>query len=337
MGTVIQLKNQINNSYFQLKNSVEDKLLLVEEKIKLKLLSDVDLVQKMTSYHLNTGGKRLRALLTLGSAKMCGYSKGTRDINLAACVELIHSATLMHDDVIDNGSLRRGKKTINKIWDNHSSVLIGDYLLSRCFEMMVEDGSLEVLKLLSSTSSKIAQGEVLQLQHQGEVDMLEETYLKIISSKTAELFAAATKVGAILSEMKTKEKEALEFYGRNLGLTFQIADDTLDYNSELKLFGKKIGKDFYEGKVTLPIILLFQKADNQEKERLKETFLKNIRDENDLDYILSLIKKYEIIKSCYQKAQHYINLASNSLSVFNDCEEKNILENLTSFSLSRNF
>ena len=337
MGTVIQLKNQINNSYFQLKDSVENRLLLVEEKIKLKLLSDVELVQKMTDYHLDTGGKRLRALLTLGSAKMCGYSKGTRDINLAACVELIHSATLMHDDVIDNGSLRRGKKTINKIWDNHSSVLVGDYLLSRCFEMMVEDGNLEVLKLLSSTSSKIAQGEVLQLQHQGEVDMLEETYLKIISAKTAELFAAATKVGAILSDMKNKEKEALEFYGRNLGLTFQIADDTLDYNSELKLFGKKIGKDFYEGKITLPIILLFQKADNNEKEKLKEVFLKKIRDENDLNYTLSLIKKYDVIKACYQKAQHYINLASNSLSVFKDCEEKNILENLTSFSLSRNF
>jgi len=337
MGTVIQLKNQINNSYFQLKDSVENRLLLVEEKIKLKLSSDVELVQKMTDYHLDTGGKRLRALLTLGSAKMCGYSKGTRDINLAACVELIHSATLMHDDVIDNGSLRRGKKTINKIWDNHSSVLVGDYLLSRCFEMMVEDGNLEVLKLLSSTSSKIAQGEVLQLQHQGEVDMLEETYLKIISAKTAELFAAATKVGAILSDMKNKEKEALEFYGRNLGLTFQIADDTLDYNSELKLFGKKIGKDFYEGKITLPIILLFQKADNNEKEKLKEVFLKKIRDENDLNYTLSLIKKYDVIKACYQKAQHYINLASNSLSVFKDCEEKNILENLTSFSLSRNF
>ena len=337
MGTVIQLKNQVNNSYFQLKNSVENKLLLVEEKIKLKLSSDVELVQKMTNYHLDTGGKRLRALLTLGSAKMCGYSKGTRDINLAACVELIHSATLMHDDVIDNGSLRRGKKTLNKIWDNHSSVLVGDYLLSRCFEMMVEDGNLEVLKLLSSTSAKIAQGEVLQLQHQGEVDMLEETYLKIISAKTAELFAASTKVGAILSDMKSKEKEALEFYGKNLGLTFQIADDTLDYNSELKLFGKKIGKDFYEGKVTLPIILLFQKANNQEKEILKEIFLKNTRDENDLNYSLSLIKKYEVISSCYQKAQHYINLASNSLSVFSDCEEKNILENLTSFSLSRNF
>ena len=337
MGTVIQLKNQINNSYFQLKDSLENKLFLVEEKIKSKLLSDVELVQKMTDYHLETGGKRLRALLTLGSAKMCGYSKGTRDINLAACVELIHAATLMHDDVIDNGSLRRGKKTLNKIWDNHSSVLVGDYLLSRCFEMMVEDGNIEVLKLLSSTSSKIAQGEVLQLQHQGEVDMLEETYIKIISAKTAELFAASTKVGAILSDMKNKEKEALEFYGRNLGLTFQIADDTLDYNSELKSFGKKIGQDFFEGKITLPIILLFQKANSQEKENLKNIFSKENRIESDLNYSLSLIKKYDVIKACYQKAEHYINLASNALSVFKDSEEKNILENLTSFSLSRNF
>ena len=337
MGTVIQLKNKINNSYFQLKDSVEDKLLLVEEKIKSKLISDVELVKKMTEYHLDTGGKRLRALLTLGSAKICGYSKGTRDINLAACVELIHAATLMHDDVIDNGSVRRGKKTLNSIWNNHSSVLIGDYLLSRCFEIMVEDGNIEVLKLLSSTSSKIAQGEVLQLQHQGEVDMLEETYLKIISAKTAELFAAATKVGAILSDTKSKEKEALEFYGRNLGLTFQIADDTLDYNSELKLFGKKIGQDFYEGKITIPIILLFQKADNKEKEILKKVFSKNVRSKDDLEYSLSLIKKYEVIKACYQKAEHYINLASNSLSVFSDSEEKSILENLTSFSLTRNF
>ena len=337
MGSVIQLKKQINNSYFQLKNSVENKLMLVEEKIKSKLDSNVELVKKMTDYHLNTGGKRLRALLTLGSSKLCGYTKGTRDINLAACVELIHAATLMHDDVIDNGSIRRGKKTPNKIWGNHSSVLAGDYLLSRCFEMMVEDGNIEVLKLLSSTSSIIAQGEILQLQHKGEVDMLEETYLKIISSKTAELFAAATKVGAILSEMKTKEKEALEFYGRNLGLTFQIADDTLDYNSELKLFGKNIGQDFYERKITLPIILLFQKANKDEKETLKKTFAKEERNQNDLNYTLSLIKKYDIINSCYQKAKHYINLSSNSLSVFKDSEEKNILENLTSFSLSRNF
>jgi octaprenyl-diphosphate synthase len=314
MGTVIQLKNQINNSYFQLKESVEDKLVLTEEKIKLKLNSDVELVKKMTEYHIKTGGKRLRALLTLGSAKLCGYSKGSRDVNLAACVELIHSATLMHDDVIDEGIIRRGKETLNEIWGNHSSVLIGDYLLSRCFEMMVEDGNLEVLKLLSSTSSKIAQGEVLQLQHKGEVDMLEETYLKIISAKTAELFAASTKVGAILSDVDNKEKDALEFYGRNLGLTFQIADDTLDYNSELKMFGKTVGQDFFEGKITLPIILLFQKLDLIEKENLKKIFRKEIRDKDDFEKTISLIKKYKIIEECYQKAQHYINLASNALN-----------------------
>jgi len=337
MGTVVKLKSQVNDSYFQLKDSVEDKLVLTEEKIKSKLTSDVELVQKMTEYYIETGGKRLRALLTLGTAKLCGYSKGSRDVNLAACVELIHSATLMHDDVIDEGVVRRGKKTLNKVWDNQSSVLIGDYLLSRCFEMMVEDGNLEVLKVLSSTSSKIAQGEVLQLQHKGEVDMLEETYLKIISAKTAELFAAATKVGAILSGANNKEKDALEFYGRNLGLTFQIADDTLDYNSELKLFGKKIGQDFFEGKITLPIILLFQKLDLIEKKILSKIFNKEIRNKDNLDTIISLIKKYKIIEECYQKAQHYINLASNSLTVFKDSKEKNILKSLTSFSLTRNF
>ncbi|MBD1133308.1 polyprenyl synthetase family protein [Pelagibacterales bacterium SAG-MED44] len=337
MGSVVKLRNQINNSYFQLKDSVEDKLMLTEEKIKTKLISDVELVQKMTDYHMKTGGKRLRALLTLGTAKLCGYAKGSRDVNLAACVELIHSATLMHDDVIDEGVVRRGKETLNRVWNNHSSVLVGDYLLSRCFEMMVEDGNIEVLKLLSSTSSKIAQGEVLQLQHKGEVDMLEETYLKIISAKTAELFAAATKVGAILSNSNKKEKDALEFYGRNLGLTFQIADDTLDYNAELKLFGKKIGQDFFEGKITLPIILLYQKLEIEEKNNLINMFSKDTRDKDDLDKTIASINKHKIINECYQKAQHYINLASNSLSVFEDTKEKEILKNLTTFSLSRSF
>jgi octaprenyl-diphosphate synthase len=337
MGTVVQLKKQINNSYFDLKNSVEEKLVLVEEKIKSKLNSDVMLVKKMTNYHLETGGKKLRALLTLGSAKLCGYSKGGRDINLAACVELIHGATLMHDDVIDFSEVRRGKKTTNSIWGNQSSILVGDYLLSRCFEMMVEDGSLEVLRLLYSTSSKIAQGEILQLQHKSEIDMLEETYLQIISAKTAVLFSAATKVGAILSSKENKEKEALEFYGKNLGLTFQIADDTLDYNSELKLFGKKIGNDFYEGKITLPIILLAQQVNNLEKQNLKNIFKKDIKSENDFKYTLELISKYKIINQCYKKAEYFINLASNSLSVFRDTDEKKILENLTSFSIERNF
>ena len=337
MGTVIQLKKQINNSYFDLKNSVEDKLILVEEKIKNKLSSEVDLVQKMCDYHLTTGGKRLRALLTLGSSKLCGYLKGGRDINLAACVELIHGATLLHDDVIDNSDIRRGKKTTNLIWGNQSSILAGDYLLSRCFEMMVEDGNLEVLKLLSSTSAKIAQGEILQLQHKGEVDMLEETYLKIISSKTAVLFSAATKVGAILSEKNNKEKEALEFYGKNLGLTFQIADDALDYNSQINSFGKKIGNDFFEGKITLPIILLFQQSSDSEKKQLENIFKQDIRSAEDLTIILSLISKYKIISQCHKKAEHFINIASNSLSIFKDSEEKKIFDNLTSFSLERSF
>ena len=337
MGTVIQLKRQINNSYLDLKNSVEEKLVLVEEKIKNRLASEVDLVQKISNYHLKTGGKRLRALLTLGSSKLCGYLKGGRDVNLAACVELIHGATLMHDDVIDNSDIRRGKKTTNLIWGNQSSILAGDYLLSRCFQMIVEDGNLEVLKLLSSTSAKIAQGEILQLQHKNEIDMLEETYLKIISSKTAVLFSAATKVGAILSEKSNKEKEALEFYGKNLGITFQIADDTLDYNSEVNSFGKKVGNDFFEGKITLPLILLFQQSNNSEKKQLEIIFKQDARSSNDLSIILDLISKYKTISQCYKKAEHFINLASNSLSVFKDTKEKKILENLTTFSLERSF
>ena len=337
MGTVIELKQKINDSYNDLKSLVDQKLVLVDEKIKSKLSSDVNLIEKMVSYHLNSGGKKIRALLTLGSSKLCGYSKGIRDVNLAACIELIHNATLLHDDVIDKSTVRRGKKSSNSVWGNQSSILVGDYLLSRCFEMMVEDGDLNILKLLSSASAKIAQGEVLQLEHKGEVDMLEETYLKIINAKTAVLFSAATKVGAMISKKSEKEKEALEFYGKNLGLTFQIADDTLDYNSELKLFGKKIGNDFYEGKITLPIILLFQQINNIEKQNLKDIFKKNTRSENDLKFTLELILKYKIINQCYKKAEHFINLASNSLSIFDDTKEKKILENLTSFSLARNF
>lgn len=337
MGSVIKLSKKINNSYLELKKSVEDKLVMVDERIQQKLQSNVDLVKQMSSYHLDTGGKKLRALITLGASKLCGYYKGSRDVNFAACVELIHSATLMHDDVIDNGEIRRGKKTINKIWGNQSSILVGDYLLSRCFEMMVEDGNLEILKLLSSTSALISQGEILQLQHKGNVEMLEETYLKIISNKTAALFLAAAKIGPIIVEKENKYKDALESYGKNLGLTFQIADDTLDYNSDLKLFGKKIGNDFFEGKVTVPIILLFQKIDENEKKFVKTLFQKKQRTEDDLKKVIELIKSYNIINECYKKAEHYINLASNSLNIFENSYEKDILKNLTSFSLQRNF
>ena len=245
MGSVVPLKKSANSAYLELKNLLGEKLQKVENLIEQKLKSEVNLIQKMSNHHLSSGGKRLRALLTLESAKLTGFKEDNRDINLAACVELIHSATLLHDDVIDESDLRRGVKTTNSIWGNQSSILVGDYLLSRCFEIMVEDGDLEILKLLSSTSAKIAQGEVLQLQHKGEADLLEETYIDIINLKTASLFSAATKTGACLSSSNEKEKKALESYGRNLGLAFQIADDALDYYAKEKLFGKQIGKDFF--------------------------------------------------------------------------------------------
>ncbi|MBA1340512.1 MAG: octaprenyl-diphosphate synthase [Pelagibacterales bacterium] len=337
MGSVIPLKKSANSAYLELKNLLGDKLEKVESLIELKLKSDVILIEKMSDHHLQSGGKRLRALLTLGSAKLCGYELGKRDINLAACVELIHAATLLHDDVIDESSLRRGIKTTNSIWGNQSSILVGDYLLSRCFEIMVDDGDLEVLKLLSSTSAKIAQGEVLQLQHKGEADLLEDTYIDIINLKTAALFSAATKTGACLSRSNEKEKKALESYGKNLGLAFQIADDALDYYAKEKLFGKEIGKDFFEGKVTLPLIIVFQKGNDEERSFLSEIMQKEKRNEDDFSETLSLIYKYKAIEASLKRAEYFVNVSYDSLGIFPDNEDKKILQNLTGFSLNRSF
>jgi len=337
MGSVIPLKKEIENSYIELKNLVGNRLKNVNEVIKYKLASEINLIHKMTNYHLKSGGKRIRPLLTLASAKLCGYNEGNRDINLAACVELIHNATLLHDDVIDNSDLRRGIKTSNTIWGNQSSILVGDYLLSRCFEMMVEDGSHEILKLLSSTSSKIAQGEVLQLEHKGEIDLLEDTYFNIINMKTAALFSAATRVGACLGSNSKKEKDALESYGKNLGLAFQIADDALDYFSSKTIFGKEIGKDFYEGKTTLPLIIIFQKGNNEERNFLKEIFKKKKRNEEDFVETLALINKYKAVQSSFKRAEYFVNISYNALGIFKYSEEKKVLQNLTEFSLNRSF
>ena len=337
MGSVVPLKKSANSAYLELKDLLSEKLQRVENLIILKLKSDVNLIEKMSNHHLSSGGKRLRALLTLESAKLTGYNENNRDINLAACVELIHSATLLHDDVIDESELRRGVKTTNSIWGNQSSILVGDYLLSRCFEMMVEDGDLEVLKLLSSTSAKIAQGEILQLQHQGEADLLEETYIDIINLKTASLFSAATKTGACLSGSNDKEKKALESYGRNLGLAFQIADDALDYYAKEKLFGKEIGKDFFEGKVTLPLITIFQKSNYEEKRFLKEIMKKDKRTEEDFSKTLVLINKYKAVEATFKKAEYFVNFSFDALAIFPETKDKRILQNLTSFSLNRSF
>ncbi len=337
MGSVIPLKKSVNSAYLDLKNLVQNKLLKVEDLIELKLESRVDLIKKMTNHHLKSGGKRLRALLTLGSSKLSGYNLGNRDVNLAACVELIHSATLLHDDVIDESTLRRGIKTTNSIWGNQSSILVGDYLLSRCFEIMVDDGDLEILKLLSSTSAKIAQGEVLQLQHKGEADLLEETYINIIGLKTAALFSAATRTGACLAGSNEKEKKALESYGKNLGLAFQIADDALDYYSKEIIFGKQIGKDFYEGKTTLPLIIIFQRANREERDFLLEILKKENRNEEDFSETLSLINKYKAVQESLKRAEYFVNVSRDALGIFQDSEEKKILQNLTGFSLNRSF
>ena len=338
MGSVIPLKKSANSAYLDLKNLVNNRLIEVEKLIEVKLDSKVSLIKKMSEYHLKSGGKRLRALLTLGSAKLAGYDqKGTRDVNLSACVELIHSATLLHDDVIDESDIRRGIKTSNALWGNQSSILVGDYLLSRCFEIMVDDGDLEVLKLLSSTSSKIAQGEVKQLEHKGEADLLEETYIDIINLKTAALFSAATKTGACLAGSNEKEKSALESYGKNIGLAFQIADDALDYYAKEIIFGKKIGKDFYEGKVTLPLIIIFQRADSDERNFLIETFKKPERTKKDFENTLELIKKYKAVEDSLQRAQYFVDVSHDALGIFEDCNEKKILQNLTGFSLNRSF
>ena len=337
MGSVIPLKKSASSAYLELKNLLGKKLNKVEKVIESKLKSDVSLIQKMSDHHLKSGGKRLRSLLTLGSAKLSGYVLGERDINLAACVELIHSATLLHDDVIDESALRRGIKTTNSIWGNQSSILVGDYLLSRCFEIMVEDGDLEILKLLSSTSAKIAQGEVLQLQHKGEADLLEDTYIDIINLKTASLFSAATKTGACIAGSNEKEKKALESYGKNLGLAFQIADDALDYYGKDKFFGKEIGKDFFEGKVTLPLIIVFQKGNDEERSFLTEIMQKEKRHEDDFSETLALIFKYKSIEASMKRAEYFVNVSYDSLGIFPDSEDKTILQNLTSFSLNRSF
>ena len=337
MGSVIPLKKSANSAYLDLKNILDNKLDSVEKLILLKLKSEVELIKKMSDHHLSSGGKRIRALLTMGAAKLGGYNGGSRDINLAACVELIHSATLLHDDVIDESKVRRGTKTTNSIWGNQSSILVGDYLLSRCFEMMVEDGDLEILKLLSSTSSKIAQGEVLQLSYKGEADLLEENYLKIISLKTAALFSAATRVGACIAGLDKKKKEALESYGKNIGLAFQIADDALDYFSQEKIFGKEIGKDFFESKVTLPIIIVFQKANPIERAFLKNLFKKEVREKEDFTAVLKLIKKYNALEYTFKRAEYFVNVSCDALGIFENCEEKRVLQNLTSFSLNRSY
>jgi len=248
-----------------------------------KMESPVALIPEIAGYLISLGGKRLRPLLTIASAELCGY-KGERHIHLAACVEFIHTATLLHDDVVDESTLRRGRQTANSLWNNKASVLVGDFLFSRAFELMVADGSLEVLDILSKASSAISEGEVLQLSMSHSLELTQETYLKIIESKTARLFSAATEVGAVVAKASAEERKALTQFGRALGIAFQLMDDILDYSANQGQLGKTIGDDFREGKVTLPLILAYQKG--RQNSFWEDVLAKETRDDNDLQKAL---------------------------------------------------
>ena len=298
--------------------------------------SPVHLIPQLAGHLIAAGGKRLRPMLTLGTASLCQYS-GDRHIKLAACVEFIHTATLLHDDVVDASELRRGKLTANTVWGNQASVLVGDFLFSRAFQLMVTDGSLHVLKLLSNASAVIAEGEVHQMLTTNDTTTSEADYLEVIQSKTAELFSAAARIGAVVADRPKIEEEALAAYGTNLGVAFQLVDDALDYSARQAELGKTIGDDFSEGKITLPVILAFRRGNEEEKSFWKRCLEELEQCPGDLDRAQSLIRQHSSLEDTMTRARHYAALARDSLDLFNDCEAKQALTSVIDFCIEREF
>lgn len=297
-----------------------------------KMQSQVSLIPQVAGYLISLGGKRLRPLLTVAAAELCGY-QGKRHIYLAACVEFIHTATLLHDDVVDESTLRRGMNTANAMWSDKASILVGDFLFTRAFELMVLDGSLEVLQILSQASSAIAEGEVMQLSFSHNLNLDETTYLKIIGAKTARLFSAATEVGAVLAESNEKRRKALSHFGYALGMAFQLMDDSLDYTADQEKLGKTIGDDFREGKVTLPVILAYQEG--LDREFWEEAFNNDIRNESALTHAIHLLKKSGALVKTKHRAHAFIEEALACLTDFPDSPLKTALQDLAHFSLYR--
>ncbi|OJW51088.1 MAG: farnesyltranstransferase [Alphaproteobacteria bacterium 41-28] len=297
-----------------------------------KMQSPVTLIPQIAGYLISLGGKRLRPLLTVASAELCGY-EGTRHIQLAACVEFIHTATLLHDDVVDESTLRRGMSTANALWSNKASVLVGDFLFSRAFELMVNDGSLDVLQILSQASSTIAEGEVMQLASSHDLELSQETYLKIIGAKTARLFSAATEVGAVVANADASKRKALAWFGHTLGIAFQLMDDVLDYAADQEKLGKAIGDDFREGKVTLPVILAYEKG--ADSSFWKEAFEGGVRDEGALAHATRLLRESGSLLKTNHIAQDFVNQALESLKIFPKSHLKEALQDLAYFSLHR--
>ena len=314
---------------------LEEELEAVNKLIHERMTSEyAPRIPEIASHLINAGGKKLRPLLTLASAKMCGYG-GQYHIHLAAIVEFIHTATLLHDDVVDESEKRRGRPSANLLWDNKSSVLVGDYLFSRSFQLMVETGSLQVLNILANASATIAEGEVLQLTVSRDISTNEEIYLKVIRGKTAALFSAATQVGAVISEADAKITNALYNYGDALGIAFQIVDDLLDVEGDSKLIGKNNGDDFRERKLTLPFIKAISSCDANEREFWKRTIEKGEQTSEDFNIALDLMNKYGAIEKTRSNALKWGKIAKESLEAVPDNSIKLILINLADYVVDR--
>ena len=299
-----------------------------------RMQSRIPLIPELAGHLIAGGGKRLRPMLTLAAARLLDYP-GTRQHKLAAAVEFIHTATLLHDDVVDGSDLRRGRRTANHIWGNPASVLVGDFLFSRSFELMVEDGSLKVLKILSGASAVIAEGEVDQLTAQRQIGTDEDTYLQIIGAKTAALFAAASRIAAVIAERPEADELALDAFGRNLGVAFQLVDDAIDYASDEATMGKDVGDDFRDGKVTLPVILAHARGSEADRAFWRAAMLGQRAGEADLAHAQSLLAATNAIPDTLARARHYAERAKDVLSRFPDGEGRAALREAAEFAVER--
>jgi octaprenyl-diphosphate synthase len=306
---------------------------LVNAVILDRMQSDIPLIPELAGHLIAGGGKRMRPMLTLASARLLDYS-GARHHRLAAAVEFIHTATLLHDDVVDSSDLRRGRRTANIIWGNPASVLVGDFLFSRAFELMVEDGSLKVLKILSGASATIAEGEVNQLTAVRRIDLSEQRYLDIIDAKTATLFAAACRIAAVVAE-RSEDEAALDAYGRNLGIAFQLVDDAIDYTSDAGTMGKDAGDDFREGKMTLPVILAYARGNESERAFWKAAVSGHRTSDEDFAEAIRLVRASRAVDDTLARARHYGQRAIDAIGGFAGGAAKDAMVEAVEFAVAR--
>ncbi len=314
---------------------LSDEMSAVEEQIKNNLSSDVQLVSQVGEYILSSGGKRIRPMLLLLSARLCNY-QGDKDVELASVVEFIHTATLLHDDVVDSADLRRGNRSANSVWGNQASVLVGDFLFAKSFSVMVGSESLKILKILSDTTTQLAEGEILQLINTCDLEVNEQRYLQVVRDKTAILIAAACQVGGVLAGVDEQKEMALREFGLEIGIAFQLMDDALDYVAEEADFGKERGHDLYEGKMTLPLICAFERSTVSEKEEVERIIEAEELSDEDLDYVCALIDRHGGIDYTRQKAAQRIELAKQQLKIFPDCAALQALFDLADYVVARN-